>query len=272
MLIPQVDFGGEGEQIHLAHANGFHPKMYEDLLSGFVDSYKVNAILFQPFWPGADHRSFKSWKTLGDELIQYFDQQGYRNVIGIGHSMGAIASVLAQSNRPDLFSKLILLEPVILPPKVYYSQLLPLWIRQKMIPPAKIALKRQEHWASKEEAYAQLRPKRVFRDVPDHVFRAYIEYGTLENEKGGVSLSYSKAWEAKIYSTSTNPWPALKSLDIPVFVVRGVNTNVLTNTTWKLLKSRLKTFHFKELEDGGHLVPFEKKSEITKVILDFISA
>ena len=272
MQIPSVDFGGEGRQIHFAHANGFHPMMYSELIAELVPKFKVNAKLFRPYWEGSNPNELKSWQLLGDDLIRYFDQKGYKNIIGIGHSMGGVASVLANKKRPELFSKLILLEPVVLPPKVYLSRFLPKSVRQSMIAPAKIALKRKDTWESKEDAYNQLRGKRVFKDIPDSVFKDYIEYGTKENGEGGVKLSYSKEWEAQIYTNSANPWAALKSLNIPVLVVRGTKTNVLVDKSWELMKSRLKSFTFKEIEDGGHLVPFEKKSEITKLILEFIGA
>lgn len=272
MQIPQVDFGGEGTQMHMAHANGFHPMMYNDLLSDFKESHKINGILFKPYWSGSDPRKLKSWQEFADELITYFDQRGFRNIIGIGHSMGAIVSVLAQAKRPDLFSKLILMEPVVLLPRFYLFQYLPLSLRQSLIPVAKIAKKRKDSWSSKEAAYEQLKPKRVFKDIPDEVFRTYIEYGTQENDKGGVSLSYSKAWEAQVYSTTNSPWKALEDLKIPTTIIRGTQSNVLPNGTWELLNSRLGHINFSEIEDGGHLVPFEQKAKITKVILDFISA
>ena len=139
-----------------------------------------------------------------------------------------------------------------------------------MIPPAKIALKRKDRWTSKQEAFDQLNEKRVFKNIPKHVFRDYIDHGMKEHHEGGVTLAYSREWEAQIYMNTANPWPILKSLKIPVLVVRGAKTDVLTDPAWDLMQTRLKSFTFKEIEDGGHLVPFEKKSEISKVILDFI--
>ena len=271
MQIPSIDLGGEGELVHMAHANGFHPMMYRDLMSTLTSRYTVKAKLFRPYWSD-DYTKLKSWKLLGDDLIEYFDQEGFKNVIGIGHSMGGIASVLAMAKRPDLFSKLVLLEPVILMPRYYLSRFLPKKLRLRIIPVAKIALKRKDHWDSKEHAYQALKSKRVFKDIPDNVFRDYINYGTKDHPDGGVTLSYSKEWEAQVYMNSANPWPALKALKIPVLIVRGANTNVISNESWHFMKSTLKSFTFKEIEDGGHLVPFEKKSEISKLILDFIGA
>ena len=271
MQIPSVDLGGEGELIHMAHANGFHPMMYRDLMSELTPHYQVKAKLFRPFWDD-DHHQLKSWKLLGDDLIRYFDQEGLRDIVGIGHSMGGVASVLAMAKRPDLFSKLVLLEPVILPPRYYLSRFLPKALRQKMIPVAKIALKRKDRWASKEEAFESLSSKRVFKDIPENVFRDYIEYGTKDHKDGGVTLSYSKEWEAQVYMNAANPWSALKSLKIPVLVVRGAKSNVISGEGWAYMKSTLNSFTFIEIEDGGHLVPFEKKSEISRVLLDFIGA
>lgn len=43
-------------------------------------------------------------------------EEGLSQVVGAGHSMGAVATMFAALKQPSLFTKLVLIEPVILPP------------------------------------------------------------------------------------------------------------------------------------------------------------
>ncbi|MGB1316910.1 MAG: alpha/beta hydrolase, partial [Flavobacteriales bacterium] len=163
-----VDFGGEGEVIHFAHANGFPPETYQTLVDGLKVNHRVVSMNLRPLWPESDYSSFKNWETVGEDLIQFLDQQGLKNVIGMGHSFGGIASVIAAHKRPDLFSKLVLIEPVVLPDWVYgMTKFFPKFLLKKINPIVKSTLARTNTWANKEEAFNHFRPKKLFADVAD---------------------------------------------------------------------------------------------------------
>lgn len=272
MSIPYIDLGGEGQELHFAHANGFHPLSYQKFLKPIISKYHVEASLFKPFWPDSDPSDLSSWTQMAEHLIKYSEERGQKKLIGIGHSMGCIISLMAQLKKPELFSKLVLIEPVVLPTHYYWGQKLPLFIKKKVNPVAKIALRRKDKWKSKEQAYEYLRPKKVFVNIPDDAFADYINHSIIDDPAGGVKLAYSKEWEAQVYCTAPNPWRAIKSIKIPTMVVRGAKTDVISPDTWAQWKDIKPNFNFIDVELSGHLVPFERAEALSKIVLSFLES
>ena len=75
------DFGGEGEILHLAHANGFPPKTYQQLINELTPHYHVIGMEARPLWPNSNHEKFNSWRDAADDLIAFLDQQNLKNII-----------------------------------------------------------------------------------------------------------------------------------------------------------------------------------------------
>ena len=115
MIIPFHNFGGTGSIIHFAHANAYPPGCYKQLFQPFTPTYKVIGMHQRPLWENSNPKNFKSWHQLADDLILFFEQQQLKQVIGVGHSMGGVVSIIAAIKRPELFSKLVLIDPVIFP-------------------------------------------------------------------------------------------------------------------------------------------------------------
>ena len=271
MEIPFEDFGGAGEVIHFAHANAYHPRSYTQLIRHFLPDYRVKGMLFRPFWEGSKTRSAPSWRTYARDLIHFLEQKNAQQIIGIGHSLGAITTLLAAAERPDLFQKIILIEPVILAPRIYrFTALTPPFIRRRMIPPAKIASRRRDTWSSKEEAYQYLRSKRVFREISDTVFQDVIEHGINQVSERRAQLAFSKEWEAHIYSSTINPWRAIRKLNTPFLVIKGENTNVISDEVWRELQKVHPGARYLDITGTTHLVPLERPQLIAEEIINFI--
>ena len=59
-----------------------------------------------------------SWDGFADDVLAVVDRLGLERPIGVGHSKGGAALVLAEQRRPGTFSRLWLFEPVIMPPEI----------------------------------------------------------------------------------------------------------------------------------------------------------
>ncbi len=95
--------------LHFAHANGFPAGAYTKLLKSLQMDYEVIAV------PMLGHHSQypldDNWAGLVEELIDYIEQHAHQPVIGVGHSLGSILTFLAANRRPELFSRIIMLDP-----------------------------------------------------------------------------------------------------------------------------------------------------------------
>lgn len=268
--IPFDDFGGDGPVVHFAHANGYPPGCYRQLIQHLTPLYHVLAVHHRPLWPGATMKKFKSWATITNDLIQFCDEQGLRGILGVGHSLGAVATMFAALKRPELFRALVLIEPVFLPPKLlFWARLTPHFIRYRFTPITQVALKRRDVWESKEALFASYRSKKVFARLSDEVLWDFVTHGTMTRPDGQQTLVYSKEWEALIYSHPPQVWRPLKQLSLPTLGIRGADSDTISPEAWQKWQAIQPNQAFIEFPEAGHLVPMERPAEVADHILNF---
>lgn len=266
--IPFKKLSTEGPVIHFAHANGFPPEAYQQFLSPFLKSHQVIASKFRPLWGGESPDQLRHWEYFADDLIRFLDEQGLKNIIGMGHSLGGVTSLIASIKRPDLFSKLILLDPVIFHGSfLKIMKIVPFSLRKKIIPIAKIAMKRKDLWDSKTEVYESWRKKRVFKRFSDEVLQNLIEHAIVARSDGKMTLAYSKEWETQVYITAPLMFDQVKKCQTEMFVIKGANTDVITPEVWAAWQQAQSNNQFVEFPETGHLLPLEKPLALAKEIL-----
>ncbi|MBV7334936.1 alpha/beta hydrolase [Chloroflexi bacterium TSY] len=272
--------------LHFAHANGYPPMCYRQLLEPLLDYYRVIAIEHRPLWSGAKQEDLKSWHTIADDLIAFLDLQGAKKIVGIGHSLGAIATLMAAVKRPTLFSHLVLIEPVLLPERMlFWLGLMPLWLRMRIIPMVPMALKRKDRWENKEAVFHSYRTKRVFARLSDEALWDFIDYGIRpvqngvrrreatsgeEAMQGEVELVYPKAWEAHIYATIPQIWQPVRKLTQPTLGIRGEESNTILPRSWQKWKQLQPRATFVQVQKTGHLVPLEEPTLLAETILEWL--
>jgi len=270
--IPFEDFGGEGEVLHFAHANGYPPSCYRQLLLPLTEHYRVLGMHLRPMWSKEPPTSLKSWETLAEDLIAFLEGQGLKKVIGVGHSLGAVTTMFAAVKRPDLFSKLVLLEPVFLPPKViFWGSFVPRFMRGWFLPFIPRAKNRTHLWDSREEVFTSYRNKKVFSHFSDEVLRDFVEHGLEEKEGGKVGLVYPREWEAHIYSFFPGVWKPLKTIELPILGVRGEKSDTIFPHAWAFWKAHYPGHTLVEFPDSGHLVPLEYPQKVVEQMLSFLA-
>ena len=212
--------------IHLAHANGFPPLTYRCFFKSFLKSYQGLAFPARPLWPGSPPaKDLRDWSLLADDLLLALGSLGPRGqkIIGVGHSLGAVLTLTAALKEPERFSRIVLIDPTMLPPpllrKVWWMKKLGLEFRSDLVAGA---LRRRRHWDSLEAALESFKSKPLFKSWDPAVIEDYAKSMTAPDPQGGVSLVYAPEWEAKIYQTiPTNVWKAAARLKVPSLVIRG---------------------------------------------------
>jgi pimeloyl-ACP methyl ester carboxylesterase len=109
-----LDWGGSGAPLHFAHGNGFPPATYRKLIEVLRSGCHVASMEARPLWPDSDPRSLTHWSQLARDLIQELDRRGMRGSVGVGHSLGAVTTLLAAAEDPRLFKAVVAIDPVIL--------------------------------------------------------------------------------------------------------------------------------------------------------------
>lgn len=162
--ITAIEVTGQKPLIHFAHANGIPSRSYQylfDLLSDEFDIVYIPALGIDPRYPVDNH-----WQKLTQQVIDsiqaHLSARGQTKVIGLGHSLGALCTLQASYQAPELFSQVIALDPPLI--HGYYSMALH-WAKRfsprlvDRLTPAGLSSHRRDIWSSREVAYEHLRHK-----------------------------------------------------------------------------------------------------------------
>ncbi len=269
--IPYFDFGGEGPLIHFSHSNGFTPACFQQVVAPLLPRYRVLGAHHRPLWPGSRPDEAWNWELIADDLLHFLDQVGVPdNIIGIGHSMGAIATMYAAVKRPELFKCLVLMEPIFLPPVLLEMvEASPDALNE--LPLIRNTHQRRQRWASREEAFSHFREKTVFRRWSDDALWYYVNYALDESESGEVVLAYSREWEVQFYMRPPlDVWQKIPQITLPVLAIRGVESDALFPQAWKMWQDMQPHTVFVEIEATGHMLLMEEPGKVAETMLRFL--
>jgi len=252
----------------ILHANGYFPESYRILSTPFQRHYQIIELIHYPIKKNGKVRTYSYF---ADQLIEKIEQDKLAPVYAIGHSFGALLLLMASVRRPELFHKLALIEPVLLP-SFFYSLLAPtpLWLRLKMTPPARIAVRRKENWKNLDECYAYFRSKNYFKGISDPHLKVLVE-SIMVKRGQGWTLRYHREQEALCYANIINPWPLLQAIKTPYIGFQGQHSEIIRPRILKKWCRLSGKSPVESIPHSGHLLPFEKPELVTEKIQKFFS-
>ena len=272
MPYPLVELGGRGPVVHLALANGFPPETYFPAVEPLTRRYRVVSLPPRALWADAGPPPAEpgSWDALADDMLEGMRRHGLDRVIGIGHSFGAVATLLATVREPARFRALCFLDPTILPPAIM-DDLRRLRERGEISFRALVqgALKRRSAFATEAEALDYWRDKPLFADWSEEALRRYTKSMLRPAGGGGYTLAWSPAWEAWYYmSFHAESWAALDQFDpsIPLLVVRGERSDTFFPEAEALLRVKRPGTVCRVIPGRGHLFPQAAPDETAQLI------
>ncbi len=210
--------------MHFAHATGFNAETYRELISALdpsLDVYAMDARGHGMSEATADPKKMRSWVQYRKDLEAFVDTLSRPTVLA-GHSMGATVSMELAAARPDLVQGLVLIDPVIVPPRhiPMLAVARTFGLAGRLIPISQAAARRRMEFPSREAAVENYVGKGPFRTWPREWIEAYVEGGTVDTEQGTVRLSCDRVWESASFSSaSINPYRDLKKLQCPITLI-----------------------------------------------------
>jgi pimeloyl-ACP methyl ester carboxylesterase len=254
-------------------ANGFTPESYTHALQPLFATHRVVALNMRPLWGDSSPSSLHNWRQLGDDLLETLAGVTQQPVIGIGHSVGGIATIYAAIKEPARFSRLVLIEPTFLQPRQLWAvRLFRLFGQGHRMPFVQAALRRRRLWESKEAAYEHLSKRTLFKRWQPDVMRAFIDSVMIHAPNGnGVTLAISPEWEAKIFETvAGDVWSLPQKITQPTLVIGGELTDVFTAQIAAMFRQRNAQAQMETVHGAGHLIPQEAPEEVGKLIAEFV--
>lgn len=266
-----TEIGGQGPPLVFSHANGFPPGAYRVMLEILTGSHTVATFGHRPLWSADDPADLPNWHPMAEDFGSSLANRGPTPVVGVGHSLGGVLTLLAAAQRPELFSSLILLDPVIFSGlRSFFWGWMKRLGQEHRFHLAQGAARRRDRWPDRETVRASWSRKGVFQEWDPRVFDDYLAAGVIDGPNGGVVLRYPKVWEARIFEVCPHDeWATLREIDVPVLVVRGATSDTLLPGAAARMERELPNAQVVELEETSHFLPMEKPDEVAGLIADF---
>jgi len=269
-----IDWGGDGPLAHFAHATGLCAGAYTPLAN--ILQSKLNVLGMDDRGHGssrvpANPDLLNGWNVFADDLELFLDHLK-KPVIALGHSRGAVVSLLLAIKRPDLIRALILIDPTILP----FSWMWWWYLAKKsglarLMPIVATAAKRKHTWPDHASILAAYRQKNVFSTWQNGFLEAYIADGTQKTSQGQIRLCCEPAWESKCFSVCPHDiWRHIPRLQQPVLVLYGASSDTFLAPAVKGFQSKVPHARFKCFQKCGHFVPMEQPAETADAVFGFL--
>ena len=274
-LLHYLDWGGSGVKTHFLHGNGFCAGTYTPFISHLTDVLHIIASDVRGHGDSVhlNHRRIRNWHVFVEDLKTVIEQVMTPPVLGIGHSLGAVTTYMAAAGYPQLFSGLILIDPVILPRKT-------LWLIAAMkllglagnIPLAKAARRRRRNFQGKTEALKLFTAGRgIFKNWSEEFVHAYLKCGLLEKDAETAVLKCDPELEAQIFeSAPLDVWKYAPRISCPVLLIRGEHSDKISADSARRLNRLIADYEQQTIAKAGHFIPMEKPAQCASVIMDFV--
>jgi pimeloyl-ACP methyl ester carboxylesterase len=271
---PWRDWGGSGPPLHFAHANGFPPATYRALIEALCGGFHVQSMAARPLWGQAPPTDLADWSLFAEDLRDTLERRGLRGIIGAGHSLGGVTSLLAAADDPGLFSAVVAIDPLVLTGlhSVIWGAMKKLGLGDRLSL-VRGALRRRAHWPDRRTIREAYRQRKVFRDWQPAVLEHYLESGFVADSGGGLELRYPRDWEAAIFRAAPhNVWPKLRQITVPVLFIQGAHSDTFTDAARLRVKKEMPDARVVVVPGAGHFVAMEKPTEVGKIMMDFLDS
>lgn len=198
------------------------------------------------------------WWDLGRDVLTVLDDVAWARPVGVGHSAGGAALVLAELLRPGTFRSLLLIEPVIFPPP---------FMRIEDFAMTRTALKRRSAFPSKDAALESFRGRGPFAHWTAEALQAYVEFG-FRDVGGAWTLKCAPEVEAEFYRTATahGAWDRLEEVACPVVVAGGDESDSHPEEFLERQATRFPRARVATVPGATHFVPMERPEAVAELV------
>lgn len=266
--------------LHFIHGNSYCGRIYSSLWDELSQHFDIFLHDAQGHGDSDHGAKFVGWERsaeLAEEVWRSFSPRFHTNsgmpeVIGMGHSFGGVLTTYMQAKSPDLFSKLVLLDPIVMPPAmVLFLKVMHGFGIYDKNPHAKRAGRRRSHWPTPEDAWSALHGRGMHRGWTESSMRAFIEHGLKPSDcQTKWQLKCEPSREAEIFSSYLlGIWRMIPKIDVQTHILVGAETYPFV---WKSMRRWNKIHPESDIIEinGGHCFmlqhPQETASQVRQLL------
>lgn len=247
--IAWYDFGGDGPDLLLAHATGFHAHVWLPVVERLRSRFRCVAFDERGHGDSASDPPSHDWHDFAADLLGVVRSAGLERPFGVGHSCGGALLLLAEEAEPGTFRSLYCYEAVVNPSDSPAPAPTP-------SPLADGARRRVEGFDSRDTAAERLAGK---LPLGDEALRAYVEWGFDDLPDGTVRLKCRGEDEARTYehAFAHRAYAGAGRVACPVTLAYGAETDAMGAWVVDPLAARLPAARVEVVEGAGHFWPLQ---------------
>lgn len=269
--------------LHFLHGNGFCGRTYEPMLSRLAEHFDLWLCDAQGHGDSDHGGKFVGWNRSADLAVEALKAQGqaFKAVpwFACGHSFGGVLTSLIVAEHPRLLRSAVLLDPVLFSPSMLLgASVAELTGVMRHTPLARQARGRRDHWASRDEARANLTGRGTYKGWADEAMDAFLTHA-LADVEDGVRLKCRPSREADVFGSMPDRlWSLLARVRTPVHVLHAEHTFPFVSESvarWSNLNDHVSA----EQVRGGHCFMQEHPADAARLVaaqllprLDAVSA
>ena len=271
------DLGGSGPPVLFAHATGLHGLVWEPVAVELADglwsvSFDHRGHGDSGLPPGLDF----DWRGLARDVLAVAAALPAvagpaaagltRPLLGVGHSSGASALLLAEQARPGTFRAVYCYEPIVVAADPPLGRDTGNWL-------AAGARRRREVFGSRAEAHDHYASKPPFARWAPGSLRAYVDHGFEDDPGGTVRLKCRGENEALVYEMASahDGFARMSEVACPVLLASGSDSDALGPAVVRSLEERLPDSRTEVLPGLGHFGPLEDPPAVAASIKRFFA-
>ncbi len=264
-----LEWGRPGNpSVVMFHAVGMHSQIWNNAARDLARDYHVCSFDLRGHGDTQPPEGSYTFQQIGEDVASVIQTMGLEGAIGVGHSAGGMAMLIADSLFPGIVSKGVLVDT-----RVGDSPMALLSPDEQKLR-AQRTLQKRTVWESREVMYEAYRDRRAFKAWTDEVFADYIEGNTRLMEDGRVELKCKPVVEETFYESRAelDTSQVLHGLGGEYILLVGDYKGAQTpqDAAVQRLTRETKGFQLKELGAGSHFVPMEHPDLVLKEIRNFI--
>lgn len=265
-----VEWLGEGDPILLLHATGFHSRCWYEVVKDLPGRH-IYAVDLRFHGKSGDAGEV-AWKVMAEDIRILVEQLELSNILGVGHSIGGHLLTRVAAQRPDLFQRLVLIDPVIQSPERYEffrEHLSDLGAADHPVS------KRKNNWRDAEEMFERFKGKEPFSTWRPEVLRDYCDYAlSPAGDDDFQTLACDPINEAGIYmhqDGNEDILAMLPTIETPTLLLRappqeGDVPTFAASPTWPELAGILPNCKELYLPEHNHFIPMQDPELVARVI------